>query len=343
MEYEKKVDKILSKLPPMKTGIVPVETYVPRGISSINNFMGAVTIVGGTNVSVSSAGNIITIDSIGAVSSISNSDGTLTVSQPTGAVGISLALSHSNIWTAKQTINVPTASSKGLVVSTTDNSATNNLVEYTNSTGTQKVYYFHDGSRMRWGLTDGTVTANAYAAGANFTFTTETNHGITFVTNTSTRFIITKDGDVAVSGSPAPTAKFHVFGTDTANEVCILTAPQAQVSPIFQLHQRTSTDADRELVDLDAAWVTATDATRKGRFIGRVWDTAAREFMRGEASGSAAMIGFLGAAAVARTSAYTPTNVTTDRSYDANATTVDELADVLGTLIADLQAFGLLG
>lgn len=40
--------------------------------------------------------------------------------------------------------------------------------------------------------------------------------------------------------------------------------------------------------------------------------------------------------------AYTPTNVTTDRSFDANATTVDELADVLGTLIADLQARGLL-
>jgi len=42
-------------------------------------------------------------------------------------------------------------------------------------------------------------------------------------------------------------------------------------------------------------------------------------------------------------SAYTPTNVTTDRSYDANATTTDELADVLGTLIADLQAKGILG
>ena len=39
---------------------------------------------------------------------------------------------------------------------------------------------------------------------------------------------------------------------------------------------------------------------------------------------------------------YTPTNVTTDRSYDANLTTVDELADVLGTLIADLQATGII-
>lgn len=40
---------------------------------------------------------------------------------------------------------------------------------------------------------------------------------------------------------------------------------------------------------------------------------------------------------------YTPTNVTPDRSYDANSTTIDELADILGTLIADLQAMGLIG
>ncbi len=44
----------------------------------------------------------------------------------------------------------------------------------------------------------------------------------------------------------------------------------------------------------------------------------------------------------AQTAAYTPTNVTPDRAYDANLTTVDELADVLGTVIADLQLYGLL-
>lgn len=43
------------------------------------------------------------------------------------------------------------------------------------------------------------------------------------------------------------------------------------------------------------------------------------------------------------TSAYTVTNVTTDRSYDANATTLDEIADCLGTLIQDLQAKSILG
>lgn len=53
-------------------------------------------------------------------------------------------------------------------------------------------------------------------------------------------------------------------------------------------------------------------------------------------------VGFYGVAPTARSAAYTPTNVTTDRAYDANATTVDELADVLGTLIADLQATGII-
>ena len=39
---------------------------------------------------------------------------------------------------------------------------------------------------------------------------------------------------------------------------------------------------------------------------------------------------------------YTPTNVTTDRAFDANATTLDELADVVGTLIADLKTSGVI-
>jgi hypothetical protein len=42
-------------------------------------------------------------------------------------------------------------------------------------------------------------------------------------------------------------------------------------------------------------------------------------------------------------SAYTPTNVTPDRAYDANATTLDELSDVVGSMISDLQAKGILG
>ena len=54
------------------------------------------------------------------------------------------------------------------------------------------------------------------------------------------------------------------------------------------------------------------------------------------------LLGFYGTAPIVQTAAYTITNVTPDRIYDDNATSVAELADVLGTLIADLTAYGLL-
>jgi hypothetical protein len=53
-------------------------------------------------------------------------------------------------------------------------------------------------------------------------------------------------------------------------------------------------------------------------------------------------IGFFGTAPAAQAAAYTPTNVSTDRAYDADSTTLHEIADVLGTLIADLQTYGLI-
>ena len=60
-------------------------------------------------------------------------------------------------------------------------------------------------------------------------------------------------------------------------------------------------------------------------------------------SGTSDKIGFYGATPVVQASAYTPTNVSSDRSYNADSTSTAELADVLGTLIADLQAFGIIG
>lgn len=50
--------------------------------------------------------------------------------------------------------------------------------------------------------------------------------------------------------------------------------------------------------------------------------------------------GVNGSAAVAQSTGWSATNVTTDKTFDANATTVDELADVLGTLINYLKTRG---
>lgn len=72
-------------------------------------------------------------------------------------------------------------------------------------------------------------------------------------------------------------------------------------------------------------------------------DVSADLVNTGKLKHNGSTLGFYGATPVAKSSAYTPSNVTTDRSYDANATTLDEVADVLGTLIADLQNVGLIG
>lgn len=69
----------------------------------------------------------------------------------------------------------------------------------------------------------------------------------------------------------------------------------------FQLE--SSTTEDRDAGGLSWEWATATDASRKALVKLLVYDTAVREVMRGEASGTAPMIGFLGAAAVVRQTA----------------------------------------
>lgn len=52
-------------------------------------------------------------------------------------------------------------------------------------------------------------------------------------------------------------------------------------------------------------------------------------------------LGFFGATPVVRSAAYTPTNVTPDRSFNADTVAVAELADIVGTMIADLQNLGI--
>lgn len=117
------------------------------------------------------------------------------------------------------------------------------------------------------------------------------------------------------------------------------TAYGAQIQYVL----KSSTTEDQAAAEESVEWATATHASRKARFKINVYDTAARECLRAEASGTAPMIGFLGAAAVIRTAAYTVTNPTTDRALNVTADTLAQGLQVLGTLISDLQGFGLLG
>lgn len=107
----------------------------------------------------------------------------------------------------------------------------------------------------------------------------------------------------------------------------------------------SSTTSGRETARIESGFVVSTDATRTGFLQLIATDfNAARTCLRIEADGTNPRIGFLGATPKVRPT-YTVTNLTVDRSYDANATTLDEIADVLGTLLSDLgstSGFGLL-
>lgn len=84
-------------------------------------------------------------------------------------------------------------------------------------------------------------------------------------------------------------------------------------------------------------------------FFGQITITDAKNIVLNTTTGTqlatstSQKLGFWGKAPTGRPAAYTPTNITTDRSYDCNSTTIDELADVLASLITDLQSIGLIG
>lgn len=111
---------------------------------------------------------------------------------------------------------------------------------------------------------------------------------------------------------------------------------------VFKLESSTTTF--QLAARLRWQWITATHASRAARGILSAYDTAERDCFMWEASGSAAMIGFLGTAPTVKQTGYTTfTNLTTDRTCDADTVAVAELADIVGTLIEDLKAKGLIG
>ena len=90
-------------------------------------------------------------------------------------------------------------------------------------------------------------------------------------------------------------------GTLSASRTALaVLAAASQTAPACQVWGVSSTSTNRAQADFDTTWVDATDATRKARVVLRAWDTAARECLRLEASGSAPMLGFFGVAAVVR-------------------------------------------
>lgn len=109
--------------------------------------------------------------------------------------------------------------------------------------------------------------------------------------------------DAATNNAPIS----HVFSHDTSG------TPANGFGSSFLLRLQSSTTADRDAAHIQWLWATAADASRAGRLIFAAYDSAGtREVLRGEASGTAPMIGFLGAnAAVRQTAAAAATDLAT--------------------------------
>jgi len=146
--------------------------------------------------------------------------------------------------------------------------------------------------------------------------------------------------------------KFATRHAGTASIVAGLTlgdnssnTPAAGFGSQIALELESSTTENTAVGSIDWLWNVATHASRVPDLVFKLTDASAtRELLRMRANGSAGAIGFFGATPVARQTGYTTfANLTTDRTLDANSTSLDELADVVGTLIEDLKALGLIG
>lgn len=112
----------------------------------------------------------------------------------------------------------------------------------------------------------------------------------------------------AVGVSASAQSTYTVSDASTAGVATAIIArhnssgtPAANFGTGFQIQGQSDTTTNRAMSAIEATWVVATDASRTARVRLYAYDTAARECLRAEASGAAAMLGFLGASASVRT------------------------------------------
>jgi hypothetical protein len=178
----------------------------------------------------------------------------------------------------------------------------------------------------------GGAVADTYRVGDIFW---ESHDGTDF--NRSARFGAVIDG--AVSANTTPTAiDFSTSETNSAGLTIRMTiASDGNIGVNGVTSPSTELDMGAGAIEFAEMTAPAAGAANTARLYAEDDSGTTRQQVK-FSSGNAVTIAKDGGLQT-----YTPTNVVTDRSYDANATSVAELADVLGTLIADFQAAGVLG
>jgi len=153
---------------------------------------------------------------------------------------------------------------------------------------------------------------------------------------------------VAIGGETVSNIQLHIErDTDeTSTEILRLSSSRATRAADDELaigfRMPDSGGTQTEFGRITLIGTNITDTTERGmfEFETALNLTATRVLRMGFETGGAFQFGF--GTSLATRATYTPSNVTTDRTYDANATSLDEIADILGTLIADLKTHGVL-
>ena len=211
-----------------------------------------------------------------------------------------------------------------------------------------------DASSAKASFVHSSVTGGFGYASSTIYFFSTSAHPLVFKTTNVERMRILATGELGL-GITTPAVTFHeVTETTTTNAVKEAMRVEARVSTAStggangfgvgqSFYAETATDATYQQQGLiSTAWIDATNATRKAKMSLSAYDTAARLGMEIEASGSAAMLGFYGVAAIVR-----PTTASAAATFAANTSgIVDDTATfdgyTIGQVVKALRDIGLL-
>lgn len=177
---------------------------------------------------------------------------------------------------------------------------------------------------------DGTAVFSGALSAASGSFSGTVSSGATIAAESFTGGNLVITGDISIYGGAAgPTVLIYQSGGYGG-----LSIGNTYSDPDFYFEDASSgvlrlsaLGAGTKYFDMQLSAIIAGDLELDGAF-----------------NHDGASVGFYGTAPIAQKTGYTTfSNLSTDRTCDADSTTTAELADILGTLIEDLKAYGLLG
>lgn len=311
--------------------ILTEDTSVADGSRPFGVFLssGGVTSIGNANRSGTGTTSTVARISIAATGEVSVTSTTTSTSTTTGAVTVAGGL---GVGGPTFLASAATVTGTAPVVTIGDTAGTVNSILRMNagaSAAGTAILRMGTGTR-EWEIKAG-PTGTSYALTFDYVGTDAPMSGI---------LTVSKAGSLSVLATNAV--------TNNQSDVLILDhassgTPTTAFGTALRMRASSDTTAAQAQGSIITEWATATHASRKARLSLFANDTAAREGLRIEASGTAAMIGFLGAAAVARSSLAAATGTVTRTTFDTATVTLPQLAERVAAIIADLRAYGLEG